>query len=224
MDPVTVTGLIVSVSQLFEYTGKIVKYVNNVRNAPAERNEITKECVSLLGQLNDLKSRAETTDPTDAWFDGVRKLACGDGPLEQFKESLEKLAKALKPAKGAKKYGKMILWPLSKQDTQTALSHIHRLQTLIAAALTQDHFNLSLAIKDKLDDISSANTDIKRQQVLDWISQITSASKQQDHLRRRQEGTGTWFLNEPLFQGWLLGHPSVLWCPGIPAAGKTILA
>lgn len=158
MDPVTATGLIVSVSQLFEYTGKIVKYVNNVRNAPAERNEITKECVSLLGQLNDLKSRAETTDPTDPWFDGVRKLACGDGPLEQFKESLEKLAKALKPAKGAKKYGKMILWPLSKQETQTALSHIHRLQTLIAAVLTQDHFNLSLAIKDKLDDISSANT------------------------------------------------------------------
>lgn len=158
MDPVTVTGLIVSISQLFEYTGKIVKYVNNVRNAPAERNEITKECVSLLGQLNDLKSRAETTDPNDAWFDGIRKLACGDGPLEQFKESLEKLAKTLKPAKGAKKYGKMIVWPLSKQDTETALSHLHRLQALIAAVLTQDHFTLSLAIKEKIDGLSSANT------------------------------------------------------------------
>ncbi|KAL1614671.1 hypothetical protein SLS54_009544 [Diplodia seriata] len=155
---VTITGLVASVSQLLEYTGKIVKYVNNVKNAPAERNQITKECGSLVGQLSDLRSRAETTDPSDAWFNGLHSLTGDDGPLAQYKESLEKIAATLKPAKGMKKYGKMMLWPLSKQDTQDALSHIHRLHTLIAAALAQDHFNLSLAIKHKLDEVSSTHT------------------------------------------------------------------
>lgn len=157
MDPVTITGLVANVSQLFEYAGKIIKYLNNVKDAQAERDQLTRECVKLLGQLNDLKSRAETTDSNDPWFKGVRNLVGEDGSLEQFKESLEKIAKTLKPARGAKKYGKMLSWPFSKEGTQDALSHIHRLQTLIAAALAQDHFTLSLAIKSSIDEISSVN-------------------------------------------------------------------
>ena len=72
-------------------------------------------------------------------------------------------------------------------------------------------------------------------------------SKQQaDFLRQRQEGTGQWFLESPQFQEWYspcflrtwlilifpqanqptrLSRKSVtLFCPGIPGAGKTILA
>ncbi|KAF4309923.1 hypothetical protein GTA08_BOTSDO03322 [Botryosphaeria dothidea] len=99
MDPVTITGLVASVSQLFEYAGKMIKYLNNVKDAQAERDQLTRECVNLLGQLNDLKSRAETTDSNDPWFKGVRNLVGEDGSLEQFKESLEKIAKTLKPAR-----------------------------------------------------------------------------------------------------------------------------
>lgn len=157
MDPVTITGLVASVSQLFEYAGKMIKYLNNVKDAQAERDQLTRECVNLLGQLNDLKSRAETTDSNDPWFKGVRNFVGEDGSLEQFKESLEKIAKTLKPARGTKKYGKMLSWPFSKEGTQDSLSHIHRLQTLIAVALAQDHFTLSLAIKSSIDEISSVN-------------------------------------------------------------------
>lgn len=53
---------------------------------------------------------------------------------------------------------------------------------------------------------------------------MSFTSKQEDHLRRRQPGTGTWFLDEQLFQEWERGSCPILWCPGIPAAGKTILA
>ncbi|KAJ5364609.1 uncharacterized protein N7496_010322 [Penicillium cataractarum] len=40
----------------------------------------------------------------------------------------------------------------------------------------------------------------------------------------RQQGTGLWFLDSPEFQSWLSQPKQVLFCPGIPGAGKTIMS
>lgn len=40
----------------------------------------------------------------------------------------------------------------------------------------------------------------------------------------RQEGTGQWFLNSAKFREWVEADKQMLFCPGIPGAGKTILA
>lgn len=48
--------------------------------------------------------------------------------------------------------------------------------------------------------------------------------KQMDVLSRRHEHTGAWFLESSEFQSWMNGSPGRLWCPGIPGAGKTVLA
>ncbi|KAK1913235.1 hypothetical protein P3342_005171 [Pyrenophora teres f. teres] len=42
--------------------------------------------------------------------------------------------------------------------------------------------------------------------------------------RRRQKGTGQWFLAAPEFATWLGEPKDTLFCPGIPGAGKTIVA
>lgn len=135
MDPPTSTDLISITSQLFEHTAEIAKYVNNVRDAPAERSEVTKKCVDILDQLNDLRSRAERTDQNHARFNAVRELACSGGTFDRFKESLETLAKALKSAKPAEKDGSMIFWPLSKQETENAISDMQLLQNRIVDAI-----------------------------------------------------------------------------------------
>lgn len=49
-------------------------------------------------------------------------------------------------------------------------------------------------------------------------------TKQNDILSRRHERTGVWFLNSTEFQKWVAGPARMLWCPGIPGAGKTVLA
>jgi Cdc6-like AAA superfamily ATPase len=43
-------------------------------------------------------------------------------------------------------------------------------------------------------------------------------------LEKRQQGTGQWFLNSPDFSAWVRGDIQTLFCPGIPGAGKTVLA
>jgi hypothetical protein len=63
--------------------------------------------------------------------------------------------------------------------------------------------------------------------ILDWISPVNFASQQSDFLNRRQTGTGQWLLDSDMFQEWLQADKQtdnqILFCPGIPGAGKTIL-
>ncbi|KAI1027161.1 hypothetical protein LB504_008016 [Fusarium proliferatum] len=46
----------------------------------------------------------------------------------------------------------------------------------------------------------------------------------EDHLERLQPGTGQWLLESEQFKAWVGGEYQTLYCPGIPGAGKTILA
>ncbi|KAF4631610.1 hypothetical protein G7Y89_g6521 [Cudoniella acicularis] len=62
-----------------------------------------------------------------------------------------------------------------------------------------------------------------RQAVLDWLTTIDFAAQQSDFISRRQAGTGQWLLESAQFQTWVETNQQVLFCPGIPGAGKTIL-
>jgi hypothetical protein len=72
------------------------------------------------------------------------------------------------------------------------------------------------SMRSKLD----KDEDIK---ILDWLTPVDRGPQQTDYFRRRQPGTGQWFLDSPEFQTWLKTVKQTLFCPGIPGAGKTIL-
>ncbi|KAH8802659.1 hypothetical protein F5884DRAFT_476644 [Xylogone sp. PMI_703] len=65
--------------------------------------------------------------------------------------------------------------------------------------------------------------DQSRQTILDWITPIDYAPQQSDFISRRQAGTGQWLLDSAEFIAWLQTGKQILFCPGIPGAGKTIL-
>jgi len=48
--------------------------------------------------------------------------------------------------------------------------------------------------------------------------------KQKHHLSKRSGKSGSWLLQAPNFQAWEAGTQQLLHCPGIPGAGKTVLA
>jgi hypothetical protein len=64
----------------------------------------------------------------------------------------------------------------------------------------------------------------KRQRILDWLTPIDHALQQRDAISRRQAGTGGWLLDSQAYQDWLNTNDRTLFCPGIPGAGKTVLA
>ena len=54
----------------------------------------------------------------------------------------------------------------------------------------------------------------KDQYILDWLSPVNSAAKQNEFFDIRREGTGNWILKEQLFKNWLYGYRNILWCHG----------
>lgn len=59
---------------------------------------------------------------------------------------------------------------------------------------------------------------------LDWLSAERYGTRQSDTLQRWHRETGQWFLSSKEFQNWLHAKGGTLYCPGIPGAGKTIMA
>jgi hypothetical protein len=59
---------------------------------------------------------------------------------------------------------------------------------------------------------------------MQWLSPTDFPAQQHDIVSRREEGTGQWFLDSPQFKRWLQGSDKTLFCPGIPGAGKTMMA
>lgn len=80
------------------------------------------------------------------------------------------------------------------------------------------------SVSDSLDKFGEAQAADQRLKILDWITPMRFISDQQHHLDRLQPGTGQWLLASSQFQAWTRGDFQTLYCPGIPGAGKTILA
>ncbi|KAL9048114.1 MAG: hypothetical protein Q9162_007855 [Coniocarpon cinnabarinum] len=59
---------------------------------------------------------------------------------------------------------------------------------------------------------------------MQWLSPIDFTAQQSDIISRRQDGTAQWFLESLKFKSWLQGPDKTLFCPGIPGAGKTMIA
>ncbi|KAJ7884781.1 Pfs, NACHT and ankyrin domain protein [Mycena olivaceomarginata] len=60
--------------------------------------------------------------------------------------------------------------------------------------------------------------------ILAWVSPVDVSTKQYDVFRTLQPGTGEWLLESDTFQTWVAGISQALWLPGVPGAGKTVLA
>jgi hypothetical protein len=87
--------------------------------------------------------------------------------------------------------------------------------SLVFATLSRAGGNVE-AIKTKLEKHED-------REVLNWLTPMDYGPQQSDYIKRRQTGTGQWLLDSAVFNAWVETGKDVLFCPGIPGAGKTIL-
>ncbi|KAL4972651.1 nucleoside phosphorylase [Aspergillus desertorum] len=80
--------------------------------------------------------------------------------------------------------------------------------------------------KDLLSSIpgTKVEADIEIGDVLDWLATDDYSVQQNDYLELREPGTGEWFLKAVEYQHWMQSPGNLLLCPGIPGAGKTVIA
>ncbi|KAI9689885.1 MAG: hypothetical protein M1822_009767 [Bathelium mastoideum] len=232
MDPLSLTASIIALIQL---TGTVVEYLNDVKDASKDRARCAIETSNVYNLLVNLKYRLEVS-PHDSWYTSVRALAVAGGPLDQYRSALEELQSKLNPASthGLRKVGNALAWTFTKGEIANILSRVKRLKSLTQIALEMDHFKLSLAIKDDVAFVKSAVPVLKTikdgremedyRMITDWLSPTDFPAQQSDFISKRQAATGLWFLESPTFVSWVKGTSQTLFCPGIPGAGKTMMA
>ena len=229
MDPLSVSASIIAVLQL---GGTVAQYLNSIHNAPKERDAMLREISSIVGVLFLMKHTVERTKEESS-VGSVRSLAAPGGLLEQFQKTLERLASKLSPAGTTlKKIGRVLHWPFSKAEIAGTLDSIERIKTRFLVALQADHLHLSIESKASIEELGN-NVEAIRitqdeeadQRILEWLSPIDVAQKQQDIFDQHQEGTGSWFLESSKFVEWTGENPNscMLFCPGDPGAGKTVM-
>jgi Cdc6-like AAA superfamily ATPase len=79
-------------------------------------------------------------------------------------------------------------------------------------------------IQDTTSAISDSTAVRDKKDLLDKICSVDYLQQHRDAIARHQDGTGNWFLRDPIYQAWTSSSRATLVCPGVPGAGKTIMA
>jgi hypothetical protein len=118
-------------------------------------------------------------------------------------------------------------WIICKYFYDKAISLVLTFNSKLSQAIKDD----TMSIRDALPPLQESTIAIRDVQslqqhhdIMEWLSPTDFPAQQHDIITRRQEGTGQWFLGSPEFKSWLQGCNKTLFCPGIPGAGKTMMA
>lgn len=79
-------------------------------------------------------------------------------------------------------------------------------------------------INNRMATLQLSNSKQEQETMINWISPLDFRPQHHDFIQRKEHGTGKRFLEAAPFQYWLTRSHQELFCPGIPGAGKTIMA
>ncbi|KAI0425854.1 hypothetical protein F5Y09DRAFT_320665 [Xylaria sp. FL1042] len=228
-DPLGTAASIIAVLQL---AGVATTYLKDLKNGAADRMRLRDELRGTVCILEMLKDRVEDTEnvgmlkPTS-----IQALEAQDGPLVLFKRILEDIVDKISPHGILRRLGQPLMWPFDKKDISEYLVSLERLKTHFGLLMQNDIFELAKItnikldnIYKKLDDSEDKSRDVETQTIIQWTSPLAFRATHTSILETAQPGTGKWLLNHETFHQWVNGEISVLWCWGIPGAGKTTLA
>ncbi|KAJ7609341.1 ankyrin repeat-containing domain protein [Mycena polygramma] len=87
-----------------------------------------------------------------------------------------------------------------------------------------NYTNLSNSVRNVRDSQEQFQTTAERDHIIEWYSPLNMFLRQADIFSVWEPGTGMWLLEHNSFRGWSSATGNILWCQGMPGAGKTVLA
>ena len=127
-----------SIIAIIQLTTTLTKYIYDVRNASKEQATVAIEASGLHNLLISLRFRVEAARSDDPWFNQVKMLGIHNGPLDQFKDILEKMVQQLSSSRKRDQIRSALTWKFTKLEIETALKRIERLKLLVSCVLTED--------------------------------------------------------------------------------------
>lgn len=216
MDPLSILA---SVTAMATATFQVVSFLGDIKGGGRDRLRLTDEVNALWIVLKHLEEQLEPSNShEEAWLEGVRSLKSPNGVFDQIQEAMQTLSAKLKPRTGYRKALQTLRWPLSdKKDIEEIVKRLERLKSSVSLVL--NHASFAVGTKT-----NGALVNQKVKSIIDWLTPLNFLARQESIVRGRSKGTGAWFLESKTFDRWKSGNDMVMWCPGIPGAGKTFLA
>lgn len=242
MEPFEVaTGVVGVVSLIIQITQTIVQLGLDWKEAPDNVKASITELQALKTVLSETNTNL-TVNPEFANAFGNQHSAVlsqmgamGSSPsgitalVEMCNNELNDLLKELR--RRSEKHERRLSWERVKsaflaKTMRESMENLHRQCQILNSLVLVDTAALGAATYNEVKEARTENQiwqqSEETRQVIAWLSQVDSGAQLSDHLRQRQEGTGTWIFDTDQYQTWLASDQSTLFCPGVPGAGKTI--
>ncbi|CZR67458.1 uncharacterized protein PAC_17357 [Phialocephala subalpina] len=193
-------------------------YYSSAKDASKSMSHLLKEVISLKSVLSSIQDNVVTnlnvasafrTAPSSSVVSHVAlelleynfgKSTPGilDECNQFLKSILERLQKGLRANRGASIL-KRLTWPFTEKEV------------------------LKEAIRN---DQREWHAERSKSKILEWLSPLDFQNKHLDVAAKRQPGTADWVLDSKAFLQWMeedLPCGNILWCPGDPGVGKTVI-
>ena len=225
MDGLSGVASIIAVIQLVT---SVLKFCYSVQERTSDiketiyRLEILK---NILYRLNDLETRC-----SPGTLPGLSELYTG--PLPRCECAIKELESRLNTTlgvSGLRSLGKRVTWPAEKKEIEKLLARIEQDKMMFVLALSSDHAQQGIDIKDKLsavdERIAAGHLSTRHQEVLRWLNNGLDPSGSHYNIwKKHQPTTGNWLIYGERYMSWKRDDSQpLLWLHGIPGCGKTVL-
>jgi hypothetical protein len=223
MDPLSFAA---SLSALGAVAFQLVSYIGSVQEGGEERKKLGTQLTTLWMVLQQLQAQFATdlASGDQSWAEKLKILQQPGGVLSQIGEALTLLQAKLQSKTGGKKLLQSFRWPLDKTEVERAIQQIYQLHQLLTGVLSQANIALSQEIRKDGAAVKDAIVGEELKSFLDWISPLNFLQRQQLIFKEARAGTGKWFMGDDCYVQWERDSGCILWCPGIPGAGKSFLS
>ncbi|CAM1503164.1 Fc.00g079400.m01.CDS01 [Cosmosporella sp. VM-42] len=212
----------------------VIKLVHRVRsnysNAPSQFKAISEDVRGLSFILLDAEACCDRL--SDAQLETLQTtVSTCFSLLHEVEAILNKYSELKGPAERkvskASRIWKRLTWePEDVRDLRSRITtQVSILDTLSSQIIRRDVAKLVVDNRKVGKDVAtlvSRQDDNQRLELLKWISEVDYASKQNDLVSCRQPGSRKWLFNSKQYLRWFTEKGIILFCPGIPGAGKTI--
>ncbi|KAL8711015.1 MAG: hypothetical protein Q9225_007182, partial [Loekoesia sp. 1 TL-2023] len=147
MEPIS---LVASFSTIVQLSVQAAQCLKDIRHGPEDRIRLREEIRGTSCLLQMLQDRIEDADSNEESLASIEKLNFPGGPLDQFKNALNKIMKKLAPNDRLRQMSRIFLWPFSKKDVVDLIETIERQKRAFNLAIQNDAIGLSLAIKSQV--------------------------------------------------------------------------
>ncbi|KAF7334412.1 ANK-REP-REGION domain-containing protein [Mycena venus] len=146
-----IVGLVASILQLVETVSKAREYIHDFRNARKDQKKLLQEIQNLEPLITEFQQRVKDSQIAGS-TSTMQKFS---KPLNQLKETMERLAKKLEPTGTTRKVSNRLTWSMwGKEEVHEGLNTIERSKSLLSVWLAMNIWNSTQGIASAFQEVT----------------------------------------------------------------------